>query len=81
MEGQGLPSAEEVGKLCTLTASGHQSGGPLDETLCGFMLNDELVLKLEKALSITYSLVVSEFMHDDSTYLSKHCPPHAATQP
>ena len=58
MEGQGKPSAEEVGILYTLTVSGLQPGGPLDENLCGFMLNDELVLKLEKALSITYSLVV-----------------------
>ena len=43
------------------------------------MLSNELVLGLEQALEITYSIVVSEFIDSDSLFLTKHCPPHAAT--
>jgi hypothetical protein len=43
------------------------------------MLNDDLIYALEKAMSVNYSVIISEFIPDDSPFLAKHCPPHAAT--
>jgi hypothetical protein len=67
-------------KLAPLAARGHQSGDPLAEERNGrMMLNDDLIYALEKAMSVNYSVIISEFIPDDSPFLAKHCPPHAAT--
>ena len=70
---------EEAKKLAPLAAGGHQSGEILDENKGEIMLDDELIVGLEQALSVTYSTIISEFIDSDSLYLSKHCPPFSAT--
>ena len=62
-------------KLGSLAASGHQLG-TLEEKTGSVMLGDELVLGLEQALAVTYSVITSEFIDPDLVFLSKHNPPH-----
>ena len=44
-----------------------------------FMLTDDDVASLENLLSVNFSLMATEILRDDSSYISRRCPLHACS--